>query len=92
MRSTTGLICISSTTDGQIDRGGRRRDVRLSASSTMRDRGALRAQVRTVGSACQRAGVTLVLGGFGSWPDPPPFGVRVERWDQFNALIRREHP
>ena len=73
-------------------RGGTVRMVGLSASSAMRDRRALRAQVRAVGSACQRAGVTLVLGGLGSWPDPTPFGVRVRRWDEFSALIRREHP
>jgi MerR family transcriptional regulator, light-induced transcriptional regulator len=69
-------------------RTGGLRMVALSASPVLNDRRALRAQVRVVGSACQRAGVTLVLGGTGNWPDPPAFGVRVRRWDEFDALLR----
>lgn len=63
--------------------------VALSASAVMRDRRVLRSQVRVVGTACQRAGITLVLGGAGHWPDPPAFGVRLARWQDFSALIGR---
>ena len=69
-------------------RAGEVRLVALSASSHSRDRRALRTQVRTVGHACQRAGITLALGGTGSWPDPPPFGVRVREWDDFTRLVQ----
>ena len=62
--------------------------VALSASSVMSDRRALRAQVRSVGHACQRAGIPLILGGAGRWPDPPAFGVRLERWSDFQARLR----
>jgi excisionase family DNA binding protein len=63
--------------------------VALSASALMTGRRALRAQVRAVGAACQRQGVALVLGGSGVWPEPPPFGVRLRRWEEFyRASIR----
>ena len=62
--------------------------VALSASALMRERRALRAQVRSVGQACQRAGIPLVLGGSGRWPDPPAFGVRLERWADFHDQLR----
>ena len=63
--------------------------VALSASAWARDRRALSAQVRSVGAACQRAGVPLVLGGAGRWPDPPPFGRRLQSWIDFHELLRR---
>lgn len=62
--------------------------VALSASSVMSDRRALRAQVRSVGNACQRAGIPLILGGTGRWPDPPAFGIRLERWSDFHLRLR----
>jgi excisionase family DNA binding protein len=61
--------------------------VALSASSLTRDRRQLRAVVRTVGAACQRAGVPLVLGGTGRWPEPPPFGMRVRGWEEFRSVL-----
>lgn len=63
--------------------------VALSASGWARERRVLASQVRTVGAACQRAGSTLVLGGTGRWPDPPPFGHRVETWEAFHEFLRR---
>lgn len=75
---------------GERIRGGHVQMAALSASAFMRDRRALRAQVRVVGSACQRAGIPLVLGGNGRWPDPPAFGVRLERWADFHQFIRRQ--
>lgn len=37
----------------------------------------LAAQAETIGDACRAAGIPLVLGGRGAWPEPPPYG-RVE--------------
>jgi methylmalonyl-CoA mutase cobalamin-binding subunit len=62
--------------------------VAVSASLLMDDRKRLRTQVRDVGRCCQRAGIALVLGGAGAWPDPPEFGQRLQRWEDFNALLR----
>ena len=69
-------------------RGGTVKMVALSASAVMTDRRALRVQVRVVGSACQRAGIPLILGGAGRWPEPPAFGTRLRDWPQFTALVR----
>ena len=71
-------------------RGGGVRMVALSASAYLRNRRALRSQVRAIGGVCQRAGITLVIGGSGNWPDPPAFGVRLQRWSDFCALVRRQ--
>jgi excisionase family DNA binding protein len=51
--------------------------VALSASVASRP-GPLAAEAATVGQACRRAGVPLLAGGRGPWPDPLPFG-RLER-------------
>ncbi|HEX4913143.1 MAG TPA: helix-turn-helix domain-containing protein [Vicinamibacterales bacterium] len=61
--------------------------VAVSASSLTRDRRQLRALVRTVGAACQRAGIPLVLGGTGRWPEPTPFGIRVRDWEEFRNVL-----
>jgi hypothetical protein len=66
--------------------------VGLSASAAMTDRRGLRIQERLIGGVCQRAGITLALGGTGRWPDPPAFGVRVRRWSEFRALLRASPP
>ena len=63
--------------------------VALSASAFMHDRRALRTQVRTVGSACQRAGIPLILGGSGRWPDPPAFGTRLYSWIEVHRFMQR---
>lgn len=63
--------------------------VALSASSLTRDRRQLHGLVRTVGAACQRAGIPLILGGTGRWPEPPPFGVRVRSWNEFGEVMRK---
>ena len=64
--------------------------VALSASALTRERRQLRSLVRVVGAACQRTGTPLILGGAGGWPDPPPFGVRLHRWDEFKTMMRGE--
>jgi MerR family transcriptional regulator, light-induced transcriptional regulator len=69
--------------------GGTVRMVALSASAFSRDRRALRAQERLVGSACHRAGIPLFLGGAGRWPDAPAFGTVIRDWQEFSAVLRR---
>jgi MerR family transcriptional regulator, light-induced transcriptional regulator len=69
-------------------KAGQVRMVALSASAAMSDRRVLRAQVRIVGGACQRAGIPLVLGGTGRWPDPPAFGSRIRSWHEFLVVLR----
>lgn len=71
-------------------KGGNVKMVAVSASAAMGDTRILRAQVRTVGSACQRAGIPLLLGGSGRWPDPPAFGTRVRNWSEFALVVRRD--
>ena len=62
--------------------------VALSASAMMVERRMLTQQVRVIGSACQRAGIALVLGGSGRWPDPPAFGTRLRSWTDFRQFMR----
>ncbi len=54
--------------------------VALSASVAA-DRRALAAEAAAVGDACERAGVPLVVGGRGPWPDPLPYGQLVRTFD-----------
>jgi methylmalonyl-CoA mutase cobalamin-binding subunit len=54
--------------------------VALSAS-VVAHRGVLEAQCAAVGAACARRGVHLVMGGRGAWPEPPPHGVVVRRFE-----------
>jgi hypothetical protein len=80
------IACETVVVRGADD--GVERMVALSASAVMQDRRRLRRQVADVGRCCQRAGIPLILGGAGAWPDPPDFGQRVRRWDDFNAALR----
>jgi excisionase family DNA binding protein len=57
----------------------------LSASAFAADEAALRAQAEAVGRMCRVAGVSLALGGAGSWPDRPRYGVRFHDFDRFQA-------
>jgi excisionase family DNA binding protein len=51
--------------------------VAVSAASSATDTGALGRAAEQLGHACSRAGVSLVLGGQGSWPETPAYGVRL---------------
>jgi methylmalonyl-CoA mutase cobalamin-binding subunit len=62
--------------------------VGLSASASAKDGRQLRGQARTIADACRAAGVPLVMGGSGAWPESPTFGVRVKRCEEFDALLR----
>jgi excisionase family DNA binding protein len=54
--------------------------VALSASVAA-DRRRLASEAAAVGEACERAGVALVVGGRGPWPEPLPHGQLVRTFD-----------
>ena len=47
----------------------------LSASSYATDTIGLAQEAETLASACRQEGATLMLGGAGLWPEPPPLGA-----------------
>jgi excisionase family DNA binding protein len=57
--------------------------VALSASASSSNARDLRKEARVVGEACRVAGVPLVLGGAGAWPEKPPFGARFHALPPF---------
>ena len=67
--------------------------VGLSASVHSSDPRRLRAQARAIAQACRGAGIPLVLGGSGAWPESIPHGVRIRRWEDFQAFLQATpHP
>jgi excisionase family DNA binding protein len=70
-RVTPAAEVVRQVASGAVDA------VALSASVAARP-GPLAAEAAAVGEACRRAGVHLVAGGRGPWPEPLPFG-RLER-------------
>ena len=64
--------------------------VALSASALLGDERALVAAADEVGTACKDVGVGLVLGGAGSWPDRPAFGVRLTSFSAFYDYLNQE--
>jgi hypothetical protein len=54
------------------------------------DAGALAAQLAVLGPACHAAGVTLLAGGAGPWPEPLPFGRRVRAFAELRAVLDDE--
>lgn len=61
--------------------------VALAASVASRDRRALSRHAGSVGKACARRGVALVLGGSGAWPARPTHGVRLTSFAAFHAYV-----
>ncbi len=59
----------------------------MSASSVAKDKKALAALARTVGAACRRAGVELVLGGSGAWPGKLQHGQRLTGFAAFHNFV-----
>ncbi len=49
----------------------------VSASPASTDPAGLRRQADALGLACREAGIPLVLGGAGAWPEPPGHGIRL---------------
>lgn len=73
-----------------LDRGARMLCVSASAASA--DAVGLRRQADELGQLARAAGVTLVLGGTGAWPDRPRVGVRFTALEPFHrfAVTERE--
>lgn len=68
-----------------LARSGRLEMLALSASSASTNERRLRAEALKISEACREAGVSLVFGGNGAWPEEPPYGVRLR---DFSALYR----
>lgn len=68
--------------------------VAMSASGVMTDEAALQRAVDETGAACRSAGVTLVLGGKGAWPESHPDAARFRDFGAFYrfALDERARP
>jgi excisionase family DNA binding protein len=78
---TAEVIRLVRTGDAQL--------VALSASSASGNAKPLRDIADRVGAACRDAGIPLVLGGSGAWPDRPRQGTRLESFGDFNAFVAR---
>jgi excisionase family DNA binding protein len=72
----------------ELARAGGAEMIAVSASSATTDGEGLRRQAEVVGTACAAAGVELVLGGAGPWPDPPRNGRRIHAFAPLTALAR----
>jgi len=64
----------------------------LSASEASEDAVGLRREAEALGRACRVAGVALVLGGGGAWPERPRHGLRLRAIEPFHrwAVAERE--
>lgn len=61
----------------------------LSASSYATDTIGLAQEAETLASACRQAGATLMLGGAGLWPEPPPLGAfRIHGFGELATWLR----
>jgi MerR family transcriptional regulator, light-induced transcriptional regulator len=70
-------------------RAGSFRMLALSAAASSADALSLRRQAQLLGEACRTAGVELVLGGSGAWPDAPPYGWRFHALAAFASWARQ---
>lgn len=64
------------------------RALALSASAASSSRPELAELVEQVGAWCADAGLELLLGGAGDWPDPPAFGSRLRSCSALNTWLR----
>ena len=62
----------------------------VSASSASTDAVGLRRQADQLGRACRAAGVALVLGGGGAWPERPRYGARLRALEALHRLAVAE--
>jgi excisionase family DNA binding protein len=62
----------------------------VSASEASSDAAGLRGQADQLGRACRVAGLTLVLGGGGRWPERPRYGVRLRTLEPLHRLAVAE--
>lgn len=61
----------------------------VSASEYSSDAAALADEAARLGVACREAGVELVLGGHGAWPQAPRYGKRVLTLEQLHEVAAR---
>jgi excisionase family DNA binding protein len=61
----------------------------VSASEYSSDAVALADEAARLGVACREAGVELVLGGGGAWPQAPKYGKRVRTLDELHEVAAR---
>ena len=61
--------------------------VAVSASEYSTDGDTLEAVATRLGEVCGGAGVQLLVGGNGRWPDPLPHGVRVRSFEELHRLL-----
>jgi len=61
--------------------------IALSASCISRDAEALRELHAVLAPAARLAGVVVVLGGEGAWPDPPSYGHRLRSFEELHRLL-----
>jgi len=66
---------------------GRIQMVAMTVSAAPKDAGSLARFVAEVGSACERKGIPLVVGGSGAWPDPLPYGRRFRSMREFAHFL-----
>lgn len=59
----------------------------VSASGFSRDEQDLRRQYLQLATACQAAGVPLVVGGRGAWPEQMPHGRRIDDFATFHGYL-----
>jgi methanogenic corrinoid protein MtbC1 len=71
--------------------GGAIQMVLVSASSASTDEALLREQAEALGSAARPAGVRLVLGGRGPWPEEQTYGDRLDSFEELSRLLRDPH-
>lgn len=62
----------------------------VSASAASADALGLRRQAEALARACKVAGVTLVLGGAGAWPERPRYGSRLRGLEPLYLLAEAE--
>jgi excisionase family DNA binding protein len=70
--------------------GGTTQMVLVSASSASTDEERLRQQADSLGSAARAAGVELVLGGSGLWPEEPSYGARLNSFEELSRHLLRD--
>lgn len=71
-------------------RGGAAELVAVSASAVSSDAVGLRRQAELLARTCKVAGVALVLGGAGAWPERPRHGARVRGLEALHRLALAE--
>ena len=61
--------------------------VAVSASAHSGDAAVLGGHAAHLGAICRAAGVQLLFGGRGAWPDDPPYGTRLHGFDNLRRYL-----